>query len=96
MAAKLILTAVTAALLGCASHSGVVPAGQGQYIIASQAATGFPGLGNLKADQLREASEFCAKSGQDFELLDSKETRPPYLLGNYPRAEIRFRCVPKK
>ncbi len=89
---------LTAALLalapaGCAAHSGVAPDGQGGYIIQKQAATGFRGPGSLKADIMQEAGDFCAKQGREFLLTNVTETQPPYLLGNYPRAEINFRCV---
>jgi hypothetical protein len=71
-----------------------VPNGQGSYIIAKQAATGFPGLGNLKGEALAEASRYCGQQGQGQELFVTRttETQPPYVLGNYPRAEIEFRC----
>ena len=46
--------AVTIPLVGCALHSGVVPDGAGGYLISQQAATGFPGLGNIKADLMQE------------------------------------------
>jgi hypothetical protein len=77
---------------GCASQTGVVPTGEGNYLVAKQAATGFPGLGNLKADALKEANQFCAGKGADLFVTRSFETQPPYVLGNYPRAEIAFRC----
>jgi putative hemolysin len=82
-------------LAGCASHSGVVPNGQGGYLIAKQAATGFPGLGNLKAEVLDEASQYCGQQGREFLLVKSRETQSPYMLGNYPRAEIEFQCSPQ-
>jgi len=81
-----------ALLAGCASNSGVVPIGRGTYMISRQAATGFTGLGNLKAEALREANAFCEEQGKTFELLDNRESEPPYVLGNYPRVEIEFRC----
>jgi len=77
---------------GCASQTGVVPNGQGGYMIAKQAATGFPGLGNLKAEALQEANQYCVSKGAELFITNSKETQPPYVLGNYPRAEIEFRC----
>ena len=43
---------------GCPSQTGVVPNGQGGYLIAKQAATGFPGLGNLKAEAMGEAIQW--------------------------------------
>jgi hypothetical protein len=81
--------AVSLALTSCASHTG-----EGNYQIAKQAATGFPGLGNLKAEALEEGNEYCTKQGREFVLIRTSETQPPYLLGNYPRAEIEFRCSP--
>lgn len=84
-----------AALAGCASQSGVVPNGQGGYVIAKQAATGFPGIGNLKTDAMAEAGQYCAAQGREFVLTNAKETQPPYVMGNYPRAEIEFKCNPK-
>jgi hypothetical protein len=51
--------ALTALLVaGCASQTGVVPNGGG-YLIAKQAATGFPGLSNLKAESMGEANQYC-------------------------------------
>ena len=79
---------------GCASQTGVVPKGQGGYLIAKQAATGFPGLGNLKAEAMGEANQYCQSRGREFLLTNEMETQPPYLLGNYPRAEISFQCAP--
>jgi hypothetical protein len=87
------LVCALAGLFGCASQTGVVPNGQGGYLIAKQAATGFPGLGNLKAEAMSEASQNCAGQGREFLLTDATETQPPYMLGNYPRAEISFQCV---
>ena len=86
---------LAAALAGCASQSGVVPNGQGGYVIAKQAATGFPGIGNLKTDAMAEAGHYCAAQGREFILTNAKETQPPYVMGNYPRAEIEFKCNPK-
>jgi hypothetical protein len=90
------LLLLTASLTGCASQSGVVPTGGDGYLISKQAATGFPGLGNLKAEALQEGSQYCTSHGREFLLTRSTETQPPYLLGNYPRAEIEFRCVSKE
>lgn len=84
-------------MASCAANTGVVPNGSGSYVVAKQAATGFPGLGNLKAEALEEANHYCASlpgSGHHLFVTRSTETQPPYVLGNYPRAEIEFRCDP--
>lgn len=94
---KYLLAAVAIFLLaGCASQTGVTPNGRGGYLIAKQAATGFPGLGNLKAEAMTEADEHCRKQGREFQIVSAKETQPPYVMGNYPRAEIEFQCVTSK
>jgi hypothetical protein len=80
-------------LMGCASHSGVVPMGKDTFMIAKQQATGFPRLGNMKAEIIAEGSRYCASLGKDFQLVSAQDSKPPYILGNYPRSEIQFMCV---
>jgi len=94
MTHRLMAGLLALALVGCAAHSSVAPDGQGGYMIQKQAATGFPGPGTLKSDVMQEAGDYCASQGREFLLTNVKETQPPYVLGNYPRAEINFRCVP--
>ena len=80
----------------CASHTGVVALGNDQFMVAKQQATGLPGLGNMKAEIIAEGSQHCAAMGKKFELTSAHETHPPYVLGNYPRSEIQFKCVAAK
>ena len=77
----------------CASHTGVVSMGQDTFMIAKQQATGFPGLGNMKAEIIAEASQHCAALGKELQIVSTHETQPPYVLGNYPRSEIQFMCL---
>lgn len=81
------------ALTGCASHTGIVGIGPDTYMIAKQQATGFPGLGNMKAEIIAEGSQKCVADGKVFQLVTTNETQPPYILGNYPRSEITFMCL---
>lgn len=78
---------------GCASHTGVVPMGKDTFMIAKQQATGFPGLGNMKAEIIGEGSMHCSNQGKEFQIVSTHETQPPYILGNYPRSEIQFMCI---
>lgn len=87
------LIVVSIAAFGCASHTGVVPMGQDTYMIAKQQATGFPGLGNMKAEIIGEASRHCSGIGKEVQITSTQETQPPYILGNYPRSEIQFMCL---
>jgi hypothetical protein len=61
--------------------------------VSRQAATGFFGSGTLKADALREANEYCSKEKKSLKLVKTTEAQPPYLLGNFPKAEVEFMCL---
>ena len=87
--------ATLAALLlaGCATGTqGVVPAGNGLYLIG--------GLGNfteysgsqVKARYLAEATKYCADRKKDMVLVNS--TSRDSGFGTYASAEIQFRCSP--
>lgn len=92
---RFIAALVLALLSSCASNSGVVQMGSDTYFISKQAATGFTGLGTLRGDAMREAYGQCSKAGKSVEVTDTSESKPPYLLGNFPRIDITFRCVAK-
>lgn len=79
-------------LAGCASNTGIVPMGQGTYMMAKQQATGFPGLGNMKAEILTEADAFCTAKSKSMRVVNVTETKPPYIFGNFPRSEVQFAC----
>ncbi len=80
-------------LAGCASNSGVVPMGNDTYMVSRQAASGFSGMGTLKADAMREAYTQCQKTGKRVEVIETIDAKPPYIFGNFPKTEIRFMCV---
>jgi hypothetical protein len=84
---------IAVVLVGCAANSGVVPMGSDTYMISKQAATGFSGMGSLKADVMREAYNKCNSERKAVEVVESNESKPPYVLANYPRIDLTFRCV---
>ena len=86
---------VVGLLSACAANSGVVSVGRDMFMVSKQAATGFGGMGNLKAKALGDAQMHCAAQNQNFEVTSSTESKPPYILANYPRIEITFRCIPR-
>jgi len=46
---------------GCAANSGIVPMGSNTYMVSRQAASGFTGMGTLKAEAMKEAYSECKK-----------------------------------
>lgn len=86
--------AIVAPLLaGCPASTGIVAIGQDRFMVAKQAGTGFSGLGTLKADVYQEAANYCAGQHRPLHALDATESKPPFILGNYPRAELQFECA---
>lgn len=87
------VVALGAALAGCASTSNVSPLGANNFMVSRQAATGFSGAGSLKEEALAEASQFCTARQQQFLATDVIEAQPPYVMGNFPRATVKFSCT---
>lgn len=79
-------------LAGCAVNSGVVSMGSDTYFISRQAATGLSGTANLKAEAINEANAFCGAQKKTLQVTNLSESQPPYILGNYPKAELQFAC----
>lgn len=80
-------------LTGCATNSGVIPIGRDTYMVTRQAATGFSGSGNLKAEAFQEAGQFCVGQGKSLQVVSTAEAQPPFVFGNYPKAEVQFMCL---
>jgi hypothetical protein len=93
---KIIFITAVVFLAGCASNSGVITIGQDTFMVSRQAATGFSGSGTLKAEALQEASQYCTKLGKSLQVVSTNEASPPYILGNFPKAEIQFMCLDAK
>jgi Short C-terminal domain len=88
-----LVIGLTLLLGGCQSNSGVVLMGPNTYVVTRQAATGFSGSGTLKASALEEAAKFCAEHGKQLKVVAITEAQPPYILGNFPKAEIVFKAL---
>ncbi|WP_321867486.1 hypothetical protein [Paraburkholderia tropica] len=82
-----------AIVAGCASNSGVVPIGKDTFMVSRQAATGFSGLGDLKAKAYQQAAQYCLANGKSLQPVHTNESQPPYVLGNFPRVELEFMCL---
>lgn len=80
-------------LCGCAANSGVISVGKDTFMVWRQAATGFSGSSTLKAEAIQEANQFCTARSKTAQVVGAIEAQPPFILGNYPKAEIQFTCV---
>ncbi len=83
----------TILLAGCASNTGIIPIGKDTYMVSRQAATGFSGSGSLKAEAFQEANAYCTSQGKALQVVNTQEAQPPFVFGNYPKAEVQFMCL---
>ncbi|WP_062569337.1 hypothetical protein [Pseudoalteromonas arabiensis] len=80
-------------LTACATTStGPTPAGDNKYVMSRQEGAFPTGDEPLLQDVLQEANRFCESLSKKMELLNSTENSGPFVMGNYPRATITFKC----
>jgi hypothetical protein len=78
---------------GCATtQTGPTPAGQDMYVISRQAGAFPSGREPLLQEALIAAEEKCKSEAKKMTRISSSENEGPYVLGNYPRATVTFRC----
>ena len=93
MKKALVVLALT--LTGCVS-SGVVPIGQGTYMLSKKSpGCGFSSAEGTKADLYIEANAFCAEQKKQIETVNAI-TRDGVPFVRCASAEIQFRCVDAK
>ena len=90
---KVLLCLPVLLITACASNSNVLSIGKDTYMVSRQAATGFSGSGTLKAEAFQEGTQYCEKLGKSFQVVSTHEASPPYIFGNFPKAEVQFMCL---
>lgn len=74
--------------------SSSVP-GREEYRVFHQGATGFVSVQSVRASAERRANEYCARTGKTMQAIRETASKPPHILGNFPRIEIIFSCGDK-
>lgn len=91
---KIQVLLVTSILLAsCATTSTApTPVGDNKYVMSRQEGAFPSGSEPLLQEVLQEANRFCEGLGKKMDLLESTENPGPYIMGNYPKATITFKC----
>lgn len=79
-------------LTGCAVNSGVVKLGTNLYMVSHRGATGWSPIEALKTDAITEAGAYCVRQHKTLDIVEVGQSHPPYLLGNFPRVDLQFKC----
>lgn len=83
------LLATSLCLAACTTTTGVVPIGDGIYMLSTQDYTAWSG-GKLKAALYADAAAHCKAQGKEpSPVSDSAEDA---TFSRYASAEIKFRC----
>ncbi len=69
--------------------------GEESYRVFQQGATGFVSLQSVRSVVESLAIAHCERKGKVMHGLIETAAKPPYILGNFPRVELVFECVPK-
>ena len=71
---------------------GKLTPGATEYRLFNQGATGFVSVEANRVEAESRATQFCKDAGKQYRLLQQTTSKPPHILGNYPRVEIIFEC----
>ena len=87
-----LITSVIAllTLFGCATNSGIVDLGGGNYVYEKEEAMAYNG-NSTKVEILKEAAAFCLKQGKQMTVQSSSaKSFTPY--SSHAGAEVQFSC----
>jgi hypothetical protein len=70
--------------------------GTEEFRVFHQGATGFVSVQSVREDAEQRATQFCARNERAMKALRETTSKPPHILGNFPRIEIIFACVEKQ
>lgn len=66
-----------------------------RYRVFEKGATGYVSLRAVRATAEERAAQFCERQGFGFRTLTEQTSTGPHILGNFPRVELVFVCIPK-
>lgn len=69
--------------------------GSEEFRLFQQGATGYVSLQSVRDDVEQRADRFCERKGLGMRAIRETTSKPPFILGNFPRAELVFQCVEK-
>jgi len=80
-------------LFGCATSTGVIPAGPDTYTITTD--TGVAGEGEIKIRAIQDAKAYCASSGKKLRTVrpPSRSSRKNFVGRKIPTYNLTFRCL---
>jgi hypothetical protein len=90
---RLFLSIIVTLLMlqGCASQTGVISIGGGQFSASRKGAGFWKSTNSLKAETIKEAEAFCIVSGRKLNIEETRIQAAGAFV--FPEAEIIFSCL---
>jgi len=66
-----------------------------EFRVFHQGATGFVSVETVRESAEKRATDFCDRTGKGMKPLRETISKPPHILGNFPRVELIFGCIDK-
>ena len=81
-------------LFGCATSTGVMPAGPDTYTITTNARVGLGAAGAIKR-AVQDANAYCASSGKKMKTVRTPRlsSRKNFVGDDIPTYNLTFRCL---
>jgi len=79
-------------LNGCAGPSGVVPIGNGTYMISRSHKSADYSGSMVKAEAIMEANQYCEERGKELKIIKATD-KDMVPFTSDAQAEIKFQCL---
>lgn len=86
----IVLLMFSVLLAACATNSGIVDLGGGNYVYAKEDRWAYNGNAT-KVEILKEAAAFCARQGKQMSV-QSSDAKPYTPYSSFAGAEVQFSC----
>jgi len=91
MTTRVLIASFVLLASGCAAtNSGVVPVGNGTFMVSRQAGAFPTGKEPLLAEALAEANVMCLSLRKSIKIISTNENMQ--AIGNFPKASVIFSC----
>ena len=71
-------------------------AGVDKYRVYKQGGSGFVSVRNVREGVEEIANGFCNRKGKAMHAVTEITSKPPHILGNFPRVELIFQCIERQ
>jgi serine protease Do len=92
---KVFVALVLLVVTGCNTTTTMEPIhlGKGKYIVSSRGNLFPTGMEPVLENAIGKGAALCQRDGKSIEVISAEENSGPYVMGNYPKATVTFKCA---